>query len=121
MQVFECEDNTLCVKVIENWLLHRLSGRPYDTAYRVKRMNAAIVQLFTAPQISFTIELAHFLNCTAFSLLTLKPRAIIIWNWKVDDKAITVIDTYHQTYRNFNDNGRLSQLCMSILRVLYRN
>ena len=49
-QVFECEDNNLCVTLIENWLLDRLSIRSYDTIYRVKRMNAAIEQLFTAPQ-----------------------------------------------------------------------
>ena len=50
MQVFECEDNNLCVNLIENWLLHRLSIRSYDTIYRVKRMNAAIEQLCTTPQ-----------------------------------------------------------------------
>lgn len=49
-QVFECEDNNLCVTLIENWLLDRLSIRSYDTIYRVKRMNAAIEQLFTEPQ-----------------------------------------------------------------------
>ena len=32
-----------------------------------------------------------------------------IWNWNVDDKVITVINTYHPTYHRFNDNGRLSQ------------
>ena len=50
VQVFECEDNNLCVNLIENWLLDRLSIRSYDTLYRVKRMNVAIKQLFTAPQ-----------------------------------------------------------------------
>ena len=50
LQVFECEDNNLCVNLIEKWLLTRLSTRPYDTTYRVRRMNAAIEQLCTAPQ-----------------------------------------------------------------------
>lgn len=50
VQVFEYEDNNLCVTLIENWLLDRLSIRSYDTIYRVKRMNAEIEQLFTEPQ-----------------------------------------------------------------------
>ena len=49
VQVFEYEDNNLCVTLIENWLLDRLSIRSYDTIYRVKRMNAEIEQLFTEP------------------------------------------------------------------------
>ena len=49
-QVFECEDDKHCVNLIEKWLLSRLSIRPYDTIYRVNRMNAAIGQLCTAPQ-----------------------------------------------------------------------
>ena len=49
-QVFECEDNDGCINLIERWLLSRLSTRPYDTTYRVGRMNAAIEQLCTAPQ-----------------------------------------------------------------------
>ena len=50
MQVLECEDNSLCVNLIENWLLDRLSNRSYDTIYRVNRMNVAIEQLCTAHQ-----------------------------------------------------------------------
>ena len=50
MQVFECEDNNLCVNIIEKWLLSRLSTRAYDTTYRVNRMNAAIEQLCVSPQ-----------------------------------------------------------------------
>ena len=49
MQVFECEDNNLCVTLIEEWLLSRLSTKPYDTTYRVKRINAAIDKLCAAP------------------------------------------------------------------------
>ena len=37
-----------------------------------------------------------------------------IWNWQVDDKVITVINTYHPTYPSFNDNGRLSQYVRQI-------
>ena len=54
MQVFECEDNSLCVNLIENWLLDRLSNRSYDTIYRVNRMNVAIEQLLTASQTPVT-------------------------------------------------------------------
>lgn len=50
MQVFECEDNNVCVNLIEKWLLYRLSIRAYDTTYRVSRMSAAIEQLCAAPQ-----------------------------------------------------------------------
>lgn len=49
MQVFECEDNKLCVTLIEEWLLSRLSTKSYDTTYRVNRMNAAIEKLCTTP------------------------------------------------------------------------
>ena len=48
-QVFECEDNNLCVTLIEEWLLSRLSTKPYYTTYRVKRINAAIDKLCAAP------------------------------------------------------------------------
>jgi AraC-like DNA-binding protein len=54
MQVFECEDNNLCVNLIEKWLLSRLLIRPYDTTYRVNRMNVAIEQLCIAPQTHVT-------------------------------------------------------------------
>ena len=50
MKVFEFDDNNLCVNLIERWLLSRLSISSYDTTYRVRRMNAAIEQLFAAPQ-----------------------------------------------------------------------
>ena len=51
MQVLECENNSLCVNLIEKWLLSRLSTRPYDTTYRVNRMNVAIEQLCVSPQV----------------------------------------------------------------------
>ena len=60
MQVLECENNSLCVNLIEKWLLSRLSTRPYDTTYRVNRMNAAIEKLCTAPHTLVT-ELSS--NC----------------------------------------------------------
>ena len=63
--VFECEDNSLCVTLIENWLLDRLSIRSYDTIYRVKRMNAAIEQLFTAPQ-TMVADLSSALICSVY-------------------------------------------------------
>ena len=49
-QVFECEDNNLCVNFIEKWLLSRLSIRSNDTIYRIERMKAAIEQLCVVPQ-----------------------------------------------------------------------
>ena len=54
IQVFECEDNSLCKNLIEKWLLSRLSIRSYDTIYRTDRMNAAIEQLCLAPQTHVT-------------------------------------------------------------------
>ena len=59
-QVFDCEDNNICIKIIEEWLLSRLSIRSYNTTYRVTRMNAAIKQLCAAPHTLVT-ELSS--NC----------------------------------------------------------
>lgn len=59
-QVFDCEDNNICVNIIEEWLLSRLSIRPYDTTYRVTRMNAAIKQLCAAP---YTLVTELSSNC----------------------------------------------------------
>lgn len=49
MQVFDSENNNLCVALIEEWLLSRLLTKTYDTTYRVNRMNAAIEKLCAAP------------------------------------------------------------------------
>ena len=59
-QVFECEDNNLCVNFIEKWLLSRLSISSNDTIYRIERINAAIEQLCVAPQ-TFVTKLSS--NC----------------------------------------------------------
>ena len=56
-QVFECEDNNICVNLIEEWLLSRLSMRSYDAIYRVMRMNAAIEKLCIAPN-TFVTDLS---------------------------------------------------------------
>ncbi len=56
-QVFDCEDNNLCVSLIEEWLLSRLLTKPYNTTYRVKRINEAIKQLCATPQ-TFVTDLS---------------------------------------------------------------
>ncbi len=48
-QVFECKDNDICINLIEEWLLSRLSNTTYDTTYRVMRINAAVEKLCVAP------------------------------------------------------------------------
>lgn len=48
-QVFECENNNICINLIEEWLLSRLSIRSHDATYRVMRINAAIEKLCAAP------------------------------------------------------------------------
>lgn len=48
-QVFDCENNNICVNLIEEWLLSRLSMNSHDVTYRVKRINAAIDKLCVAP------------------------------------------------------------------------
>ena len=50
MRIFDCENNDISVNLIEKWLLSRLSISRHDTAYRIKRMNAAIEQLCATPQ-----------------------------------------------------------------------
>ena len=59
-QVFECENNNICINLIEEWLLSRLSNRTYDTTYRVMRIYEAIEKLCAAPHTLVT-ELSS--NC----------------------------------------------------------
>lgn len=51
-RVSECKDNTVCVNQIEEWLLSRLAAKLPDAAYKIKRMDAAIRQIHTAPRTS---------------------------------------------------------------------
>lgn len=53
----ECEDNTICVHYIEEWLLSQTANSSSNTAYQIERIDAAIRQICAVPQISVT-ELA---------------------------------------------------------------
>lgn len=57
-QIFECENTDICIRMIEAWLLSLLSDIQISKAkYNMKRITAAIKQLFMAPGTSVT-ELA---------------------------------------------------------------
>lgn len=51
----------------------------------------------------------HIQNMFSKDIKVIEHTDGYIWNWQVDDKVITVINTYHPTYSGFNDHGRLSQ------------
>lgn len=54
MQVFECEDNIVCIKQIEDWLLSRIKGISPNSIYKSKRIDTAIKQIYKTPQTSVT-------------------------------------------------------------------
>lgn len=57
-QIFDCENTSLCISLIEQWLLSRIAGAlTLKTAYELKRTVAALKQLFVMPSTSVT-ELA---------------------------------------------------------------
>ena len=51
----------------------------------------------------------HIRNAFSMDIQVIEDTDGYIWNWKVEDKIITVINTYHPTYYGFNDNGRLDK------------
>lgn len=53
-RISECEDNALCVNHIEKWLLSRIADNLSGATYNIKRINAAIKQIYIAPQTSVT-------------------------------------------------------------------
>ena len=57
-QIFDCENTSLCISVIEQWLLSQIADvLTLKTEYNIKRIAATIQQLFAMPTIS-VIELA---------------------------------------------------------------
>ena len=57
-QIFDCENTSLCISLIEQWLLSQIADiLTSKTAYNIKRITAAIKRLFAMPAISVT-ELA---------------------------------------------------------------
>lgn len=57
-QIFDCENTSLCISLIEQWLLSQIADiLTSKTAYNINRITAAIKRLFAMPAISVT-ELA---------------------------------------------------------------
>lgn len=57
-QVFDCENTSLCINIIERWLFSQIAeASALKTAYNIQRMTAAIERLFITPAIPVT-ELA---------------------------------------------------------------
>ena len=54
MQVFECEDNAVCINHIEEWLLSRIKGISSHAIYKSQRIDTTIKQIYATPQISVT-------------------------------------------------------------------
>ena len=53
-RVSGCEDNSICVHYIEEWLLSQIANSSSNTAYQIERIDAAIRQICAIPQISVT-------------------------------------------------------------------
>ena len=52
-QTFDCENTNLCISAIEQWLLSQIAGAlTLKTEYNIKRITAAIKQLFAIPATS---------------------------------------------------------------------
>ena len=57
-QIFDCEDTSSCISIIEQWLLLQIANvQTPKTAYNIKRITAALKRLFVMPSTSVT-ELA---------------------------------------------------------------
>ena len=57
-QIFDCEDTSSCISIIEQWLLLQIANvQTPKTAYNIKRITAAMKRLFVMPSTSVT-ELA---------------------------------------------------------------
>lgn len=52
LRIFECEDNTLCLSYIEEWLLLQVTNSLSDITYNIKRIDAAIQRIYITPQTS---------------------------------------------------------------------
>lgn len=51
-RIFDCENNSICISYIEKWLVSQIADNLADTTYRIKRIDAAIQQIYITPQIS---------------------------------------------------------------------
>lgn len=52
--IFGCKDNSICIRMIEEWLLSRLASCRYDAAYNVRRIGASVQRMHIAPQTPVT-------------------------------------------------------------------
>jgi len=53
-RIFDCEDNSICIRYIEEWLLSQVADNLSNATYQIKRIDAAIQQICVTPQISVT-------------------------------------------------------------------
>ena len=51
----------------------------------------------------------HILTKFSNDIKVIEGTDAYIWNWSVDGKIITVVNTYHPTYLGFDDNGLLEK------------
>lgn len=61
VRIFGCRDNEICIMHIENWMLSQLAASPDGIIFNTKRMDAAVKQIFAAPQTSVN-ELSSITN-----------------------------------------------------------
>ena len=53
IQIFDCENTSLCIGAIEQWLLSQIAGAlTLKTEYNIKRITAVIRQLLIMPETS---------------------------------------------------------------------
>ncbi len=53
-RIFDCENNYICISYIEKWLLSQIADNLSNAAYKIERIDAAIRQIYTTPQIPVT-------------------------------------------------------------------
>lgn len=49
-QMFDCEDNSVCIKYIERWLLSQISGSFSSAFYNLRRIDAVMREMLVHPQ-----------------------------------------------------------------------
>ena len=54
IRISGCEDNSFCINYIEKWLLSQMANSLSETSYNMKRINAAIQQIYRSPQTCIT-------------------------------------------------------------------
>lgn len=53
-RIVDCADNSICIRYIEEWLLSQVANNLSNATYQIKRIDAAIQQIYVTPQISVT-------------------------------------------------------------------